>query len=250
MPNVLIQPVSGAIYFDTATAGSSTPSLTNNYAFLSASNTGTLYLIGAGTSSERLRVIGTQGNLFSVIDALTGSLFSVNKIGGLPILEVLDTDTVRAGTYLSNTLLVSGTQVGLGGLPVTVNAFPHRLTVYGRSTFTDFLSTRSGTSDNWNSTYSYVNTNSGNWPVNTMDTFTGTYNISLSDNVLIVDSNSRVNLPVATNGRNVTIKNNFADGIRIFPNTNQTIEGVADFLEIDYQDSVTLVFYSNNWNLV
>jgi hypothetical protein len=41
------------------------------------------------TGATVLNVQGTQGQLFSVVDGLTGSLMSVNDISGLPILEVI-----------------------------------------------------------------------------------------------------------------------------------------------------------------
>jgi len=153
---------------DTMTGTLNVPSLSVSDTFTVANNTFFASVsgnVGIGTSNPlyKFHVVGAAGNLFSIIDSLTGQLFSVNKIGGIPIIEVFDTDTVKMGTYLSNTLLVSGTQVSMGGLPVTVGSFPHKLTVYGRSTFTDTLSTRLGTSDNWSSTYTSVSQTSANW---------------------------------------------------------------------------------------
>jgi hypothetical protein len=39
---------------------------------------------------------------------------SVNDISGLPILEVFDTDKVVMGTFGQNTLVVTGSQIGIG----------------------------------------------------------------------------------------------------------------------------------------
>jgi hypothetical protein len=44
-------------------------------------------------------VKGSQGELFSVNDSLSGSLFAVGDISGLPILETLSDQTVLVGKY-------------------------------------------------------------------------------------------------------------------------------------------------------
>ena len=67
-----------------------------------------------GSGSTVLDIQGSQGQLFSVSDSLTGSLMSVNDISGLPILEVFDNDKVVMGEFGSNTLVVSGSKVGIG----------------------------------------------------------------------------------------------------------------------------------------
>lgn len=71
------------------------------------------------TGATVLNVQGTQGQLFSVVDGLTGSLMSVNDISGLPILEVFSNDTVVMGTYAAPGLYVSGSNVGIGGTAAT-----------------------------------------------------------------------------------------------------------------------------------
>jgi hypothetical protein len=53
----------------------------------------------SGTGSVIFRVQGNSGELFSVVDALTGSLFSVNDISGLPIFEVFSDETILFGDY-------------------------------------------------------------------------------------------------------------------------------------------------------
>ncbi len=74
---------------------------------------------GGGTGSTVLNIQGTQGQLFSVVDGLTGSLMSVNDISGIPILEVFSDDRVVMGTYGDPGLTVSGTRVGIGGTSAT-----------------------------------------------------------------------------------------------------------------------------------
>ena len=56
---------------------------------------------------------GNSGSLFSIVDQLSGSLMSVNDISGLPILEVFSDDRVVMGTFNQNTLVVTGSRVGI-----------------------------------------------------------------------------------------------------------------------------------------
>ena len=108
------------------------------------------------TSTEKLVVDGTNGNLFSVTDAVTGVVFSVNDAAGLPILEVESTDlhdTVTIGEYSTNAIVVSGACVGLGGatnsytLDVTgdINASTNILS--GGTDLADIFATSAGNVD-------------------------------------------------------------------------------------------------------
>ena len=64
-----------------------------------------------GSGSTIFEVEGSQGQLFSVTDTLSGSLFSVSDISGMPILEVDSADRVTMGSFGSDTLVVTGSQV-------------------------------------------------------------------------------------------------------------------------------------------
>jgi hypothetical protein len=48
---------------------------------------------------------GTSGQLFSIVDSLSGSIFSVNDISGIPSLEILDTGLVKLNQYGGNTTI-------------------------------------------------------------------------------------------------------------------------------------------------
>jgi hypothetical protein len=119
MANVLTVPASGAIIFDNQTAGSSTISPLSSAPRLQYDNAGglniTSYTTGA-SAIDRFSVDGANGRLFSVSDSLTGVIFSVNDAAGLPIIEVnsTTTDVVNIGTYGTNALVVSGSNVGIG----------------------------------------------------------------------------------------------------------------------------------------
>jgi hypothetical protein len=74
----------------------------------SSFNTGvsgsTLKVQGSGSALPIFTVVGSQGELFSINDSLSGSLFSVNDISGLPILEVFSDNTILLGNYQAPTL--------------------------------------------------------------------------------------------------------------------------------------------------
>jgi hypothetical protein len=58
-----------------------------------------LTVYGSGSANPVFTVQGSQGELFSITDSLSGSLFSVNDISGLPILEVFSDSTTLIGNY-------------------------------------------------------------------------------------------------------------------------------------------------------
>jgi hypothetical protein len=120
MANVLTVPNSGIISFNnTAYSDLTVPDLSAS-ARIGYDGGGGINITSYTTdvtALDRFTVDGTQGRLFSVSDVLTGTLFSVNDITGLPILEVTDDDTVIAGKYNSNALVVSGDQVSIGNIP-------------------------------------------------------------------------------------------------------------------------------------
>ena len=68
-----------------------------------------------------LSFTGSAGQLFSITNSLTGTLFSVNDVSGIPSVEILDTGLIKLAQY-------SGT-VGIG-----VSSSVARLTVKSAST--------------------------------------------------------------------------------------------------------------------
>ncbi len=86
-----------------------TPSATLHVAgtnLMSAATQNVLTIVGSGnsTTSPIFTVQGSSGELFSVTDSLIGSLFSVNDISGLPIMEVFSDNTTLMGSYLAPSL--------------------------------------------------------------------------------------------------------------------------------------------------
>lgn len=62
---------------------------------------------------------GSAGQLFSISPSLTGTIFSVNDISGIPSIEVDDNGIVKIAPFSGNVLLGSTTDNGSGKLQVT-----------------------------------------------------------------------------------------------------------------------------------
>ena len=76
-----------------------------------------LIVQGSGSTGDNtiLDVQGNQGQLFSITDSLSGSLFSVGDISGIPILEVFSNEIVKIGTFGSEGIIVNGSNVTASG---------------------------------------------------------------------------------------------------------------------------------------
>lgn len=64
------------------------------------------------TNNGTLSVEGSAGQLFSITNSFTGTIFSANDVSGVPSLEVLDTGLVKIAQYSGNVLLGTGTDEG------------------------------------------------------------------------------------------------------------------------------------------
>jgi hypothetical protein len=73
--------------------------ITASTLLVSGSGTQRVTIIGSGSSQPIFTIQGSQGELFSITDSLSGSLFSVNDISGLPILEVFSNGDTLIGDY-------------------------------------------------------------------------------------------------------------------------------------------------------
>lgn len=92
---------------------------------MSGSGQNILTIIGSGDTQPLFKVEGSSGDLFTITDSLYGSLFSVNDISGLRILEVFDDNIILMGSYQApslNTTVVTNPGTGLStvySLPMT-----------------------------------------------------------------------------------------------------------------------------------
>lgn len=84
----------------------------------SSSATITLSVYNSGTQGT-LSFSGNSGQLFSIVDTMSGSIFSVNDISGIPSIEVLDTGLVKLAQY--NGSVAISTSTAAAGAALTVN---------------------------------------------------------------------------------------------------------------------------------
>ena len=83
-------------------SGSDSHQMTGSFTMYGSGSTNTILRVqGSGSNVPIFLVEGSQGELFSVTDSLSGSLFSVNDISGLPILDVNSDQTTKIGSYLA-----------------------------------------------------------------------------------------------------------------------------------------------------
>jgi hypothetical protein len=85
--------------------------------------TGSLQIYKSG--STVFNIEGSQGTLFTLTDELSGSLFSVNDISGIPIFEVFSDDTVKIGTFNAEGIVVQGSDVKITGSLAVGNISPN-----------------------------------------------------------------------------------------------------------------------------
>lgn len=77
--------------------------------------TNVLTVQGTTTEGNMFDVYGPSGQLFSVVDGLSGSLFSVNTISGVPVMEVFSDNSIRMGQYSNPPLVISGATASVSG---------------------------------------------------------------------------------------------------------------------------------------
>ncbi len=106
--NVLFNTVTGLTVNGnlTVTGNTNVRAFTGTSGVISGTGQNILTVVGSGNSTTPpiFSVLGSNGELFSISDSLTGSLFSVNDISGLPIVEVFSDSTILMGNYLAPSL--------------------------------------------------------------------------------------------------------------------------------------------------
>jgi len=89
--------------------------LTASKALISSSGNEQLMVMGSGSSSWITGIYGSQGNLLTVTDTFSGSLFTISDISGYPILDVI------SNTSIGDSVQIIGTSSLTGSLFVNQN---------------------------------------------------------------------------------------------------------------------------------
>jgi hypothetical protein len=106
------------------TPASSIMAFTSSLAFketLTQDASGSIVLAGSGSTGRTnlFAVDGNNGRLFSIDDDLSNSLFSVNTIAGLPVIEAFADNTVNIGKYGAYSFVATGSgdaRIGSGSV--------------------------------------------------------------------------------------------------------------------------------------
>src|SRR6056300_693598 len=83
-------------------------------------------------STDTLSFSGNTGQLFSITDTQSGTIFAVNDISGVPSIEVDDDGTIRFAEIFGNVLIGTATDDGTNKLQVNgTSAFSGDVTIGG-----------------------------------------------------------------------------------------------------------------------
>ena len=87
------------------------------------------------TDNDSLSFSGAAGQLFSITDSMSGTIFAVNDISGVPSVEVDDDGTIRLAELTGNILIGTATDNGTDKLQVngTVSANTFVGVIYGNA---------------------------------------------------------------------------------------------------------------------
>jgi hypothetical protein len=90
---------------------------TQNISFVSDSTTHTIQI--SMLDSDTLSVTGNSGQLFSITDSLTGLIFAVNDISGVPSIEIYDTGKIQLAELFGNVLIGTSIDNGVDKLQIS-----------------------------------------------------------------------------------------------------------------------------------
>ncbi len=230
--------------------------LTQNVAFTSPNETQTINV--SMLDSDTLSISGNSGQLFSITDSQSGTIFAVNDISGVPSIEVDDDGTIRFAETFGNTLI--GTAIDN-----TVD----KLQVNGSITSTVLKSSvATGTSPlTVVSTTLVSNLNADlldgihasgfvTTPIVVPVTAASYTAVATSGTTILLcntTSNSiTVNLPTAVNNTAIyEIKKTSAANSMIIDGFNaETIDGDATIAVVVENESLTLVSDNTNWKVI
>jgi hypothetical protein len=181
---------------------------------------GSSLMSGNTSGSTLLNVVGSQGQLFSVVDTLTGSLMSVNDISGLPILEVFSDDRVVMGEYATNALVVSGRSTGFGVTPSDAN---YRIISSGSTLFSGGTMIVKGSGTTSGSTAFVVQNSTGGTLLNLFNNG----NLNIDNGALYVNGDNGwvgIGTTIPTQKLHVNSGNAFINGVIYFGNSSHYLD--------------------------
>jgi len=154
------------------------------------------------TENGTLSFEGSAGQLFSITNSLTGTIFSVNDVSGIPSIEVLDTGIIRLAQFNGRVLVGTGVDNGVDKIQVSgdVTATTFKGPLSGNATTaTTLQNTRTIWGQNFNGGANVVGALTGVTTVSMNNQLTNT--LATGTAPFAITSTTRVaNLNVATAG--------------------------------------------------
>jgi hypothetical protein len=111
---------------DTTQTITGTKTIQSSLLYLSPNQANTISsnMLNGGTLSFE----GNAGQLLSITDSMSGTIFSVNDISGIPSIEVLDSGLIKLAEYSGNVLIGTGTDNDTDKLQINGSVSTTRLT--------------------------------------------------------------------------------------------------------------------------
>ena len=230
--------------------------LTQNIDFASPDDLNTITV--SMLNSDALSFSGNSGQLFSITDSLTGTIFAVNDISGVPSIEVDDTGTIRFAETFGNVLIGTAT-----------DNVTDKLQINGSITSTVLKSSiATGTSPlTVASTTLVANLNADlldgihasgfvTTPI-VVPVTAASYTATATSGTTIVLCNTTsnsvtVNLPTAVGNTAIyeIKKTATANSMILDPFSTETIDGSATITIVVENESLTLVSDNTNWKVI
>ena len=104
---------------------------TQNISFVDNTQTPTNTITTTMLDSDTLSFSGDSGQLFSITDNMTGTIFAVNDISGIPSIEVDDDGTIRFAEAFGNVLIGTSIDDGINKLQVAGDMAANNITITG-----------------------------------------------------------------------------------------------------------------------
>ena len=166
-------------------------------------------LVINGSGSALLEAQGSAGQLSTITDSLSGSLFSINDISGIPVLEAFSDATVKIGAFGVEAIKVSGSfATTTGSLQGTASyarnalSSSYSLSSSFSATASFFLNQSSG-----NATASFTNSSTWTFLHNLnnrnvlIQTYDSSFNQIIPQNITLTDANTvTIIFPVSISG--------------------------------------------------
>lgn len=245
--DVLITPASGLIDFLDTSVSKATMTLGTNGILVLTGGSNPIVIETSTSGSSALRVDGTNGTLFEVVDDLSGSLMSVNDAAGLPVLEVFADSHIVAGRYGQNDFyLDTGGNLGLG------TASPSQLLQIVATNAANNGITLQNTNSSGNSQVRFLNTSgSERAAITYINSSDAVYHYTgAGGNLLnLVGGNVGIGTVSPTSGKLVVNQATVGDNIVDFQNNGTTAlridtANTVNYLYLDTQAGVNALFAS------